>query len=109
MNGTPEYRKLLEIEPSATAPVYDAELRAIHAAGDQYFLPDSSRYYFVPEGRKYLPYIPNTDHGLRNTDARESSLAFYQAFLSAKPRPDLLEIEDQRRYRSGEQKANRKQ
>jgi PhoPQ-activated pathogenicity-related protein len=51
-------------------------------------LPDSSRFYFDDlKGEKYLRYIPNADHGLRGTDARESSLAFYQAFLDGTPRP----------------------
>ena len=88
-NGTPEYRKLLEIEdPYSYRDRFTMPKYMIYAAGDQYFLPDSSRYYFDDlKGEKYLRYIPNTDHGLRNTDARESSLAFYQAFLSAAPRP----------------------
>jgi PhoPQ-activated pathogenicity-related protein len=60
----------------------------IYAAGDQFFLPDSSRFYFDDlKGEKYLRYIPNADHGLKGTDARESSLAFYQAFLNGTPRP----------------------
>jgi PhoPQ-activated pathogenicity-related protein len=90
-NGTPEYRKLLEIEdPYSYRARFTMPKFMIYAAGDQYFLPDSSRYYFDDlKGEKYLRYIPNTDHGLRNTDARESSLAFYQAFLSAAPRPQF--------------------
>jgi PhoPQ-activated pathogenicity-related protein len=39
------------------------------------------------KGEKYLRYIPNADHGLKGTDALESSLAFYQAFLNRTPRP----------------------
>src|SRR5205814_7303006 len=30
---------------------------------------------------------PNADHGLRGTDAKESTLAFYEAFLNGTPRP----------------------
>ena len=35
----------------------------MNSAGDQYLLPDSSRFYFddLP-GEKYLRYVPNTDH-----------------------------------------------
>ena len=87
--GTPEYRKLLEIEEPynyrdrLTMPKF-----MIQGAGDQFFLPDSSRFYFDDlKGEKYLRYIPNTDHGLKGTDALESSLAFYQAFLNGTPRP----------------------
>jgi PhoPQ-activated pathogenicity-related protein len=88
-SGTPEYRKLLAIEdPYSYRDRFTMPKFMIYAAGDQYFLPDSSRYYFDDlKGEKYLRYIPNTDHSLRNTDARESSLAFYQAFLTGTPRP----------------------
>ena len=60
----------------------------VYAAGDQFFLPDSSRFYFDDlKGEKYLRYIPNADHSLRGSDARESMLAFYDAFLRGEPRP----------------------
>jgi len=60
----------------------------INSAGDQYFLPDSSQFYFddLP-GERYLRYVPNTDHSLRNSDARESLIAFYDAVLHNRPRP----------------------
>ena len=87
--GTPEYRKLLEIEePYSYRDRLTLPKFMMYAAGDQFFLPDSSRFYFDDlKGEKYLRYIPNADHGLRGTDARESSLAFYQAFLDGTPRP----------------------
>ncbi len=90
-SGSSEYRKLLSIEdPYSYRDRLSMPKYMIQAAGDQYFLPDSSRYYFDDlKGEKYLRYIPNTDHGLRNTDARESSLAFYQAFLAGTPRPQF--------------------
>ena len=87
--GTPEYRKLLEIEePYSYRERLTMPKFMIQGAGDQFFLPDSSRFYFDDlKGEKYLRYIPNTDHGLKGTDAMESSLAFYQAFLNGTPRP----------------------
>ena len=88
-NGTPRYHQLMKIEDPyeyrdrLTMPKY-----MINAAGDQFFLPDSSQFYFNDlKGEKYLRYIPNTDHSLRGSDARESLAAFYQAFLLDKPRP----------------------
>ena len=89
--GTPEYRKLLEIEePYSYRDRLTMPKFMIQGAGDQFFLPDSSRFYFDDlKGEKYLRYIPNTDHGLKGTDARESSLAFYQAFLNGTPRPQF--------------------
>ena len=89
--GTPEYRKLLEIEePYSYRERLTMPKFMIQGAGDQFFLPDSSRFYFDDlRGEKYLRYIPNTDHGLKGTDALESSLAFYQAFLNGTPRPQF--------------------
>lgn len=60
----------------------------VNAAGDQFFTPDSSRFYFDDlKGPKYLRYVPNGDHSLRGTDAGESILAFYRAVVEGKPLP----------------------
>lgn len=60
----------------------------MNAAGDQFFCPDSSQFYFheLP-GEKLLRYVPNGDHSLRETDAWESLGAFYQSILAKKDRP----------------------
>lgn len=54
----------------------------VNSAGDEFFLPDSSRFYFddLP-GEKYLRYVPNTDHSLSDCDARES-IAAYTALVA---------------------------
>ena len=54
----------------------------LNATGDQFFLPDSSRFYWddLP-GPKYLRYVPNSDHGLGDTDAVETLTAFYAMIL----------------------------
>jgi PhoPQ-activated pathogenicity-related protein len=81
--GTPQYRALMRIEEPYQ---YRARLTMpkflINACGDQFFLPDSSQFYFddLP-GVKYLRYVPNADHSLKGSDARESLLAFYNAVL----------------------------
>jgi PhoPQ-activated pathogenicity-related protein len=60
----------------------------VNAAGDQYFPPDSSQFYFADlQGEKSLRYVPNADHSLRDSDAIESIIAFYQMVLAGKPRP----------------------
>ncbi|MCX6632214.1 MAG: PhoPQ-activated pathogenicity-related family protein [Candidatus Solibacter sp.] len=89
--GTPEYRKLLEIEePYSYRERLTMPKFMVQGAGDQFFLPDSSRFYFDDlKGEKYLRYVPNADHGLKNTDAVESILAFYEAFLKGTPRPQF--------------------
>jgi PhoPQ-activated pathogenicity-related protein len=85
----PEYKKLMEIEePYSYRERLTMPKFMVYAAGDQFFLPDSSRFYLDDlRGEKYLRYIPNTDHSLRNSDARESMMAYYEAFLHGTPRP----------------------
>jgi PhoPQ-activated pathogenicity-related protein len=60
----------------------------VNAAGDQFFTPDSSKFYFDDlKGPKYLRYVPNGDHSLRGTDAADSILAFYRAVVAGTPLP----------------------
>jgi PhoPQ-activated pathogenicity-related protein len=87
--GTPEYQALLKIEEPyeyrsrLTMPKF-----MMQATGDQFFLPDSSQFYFndLP-GTKYLRYVPNSDHGMRGTDVRQSMLACYNAMLQSASLP----------------------
>jgi PhoPQ-activated pathogenicity-related protein len=86
---TPEYAKLLQIDDPyfyrdrLTLPKF-----IVNAAGDQYFPPDSSQFYFDDlKGPKYLRYVPNADHSLRGSDAPQSILAFYQAILTGAKLP----------------------
>ncbi len=82
-NGTPEYNALLKIEEPyqyrsrLTMPKF-----IINASGDQFFLPDSSQFYFndLP-GTKYLRYVPNADHSLSGSDAYLTLQACYNAIL----------------------------
>jgi len=91
--GTPEYKHVLDIEDPyvyrnrdrLSIPKY-----LVNASGDQFFLPDNSQFYFSElRGEKYLRYAPNSKHNLAGTDARESMLAFYQAVLNNRPRPQF--------------------
>jgi PhoPQ-activated pathogenicity-related protein len=60
----------------------------VNAAGDQFFTPDSSKFYFDDlRGPKYLRYVPNGDHSLRGTDAADSILAFYRAVVTGASLP----------------------
>lgn len=88
-NGTPEYRALMEIEEPfeyrerLTLPKF-----IINSSGDQFFLPDSSQFYFKElPGVKYLRYVPNSDHSLKGTDAWMTLLACYSAVLNGSPLP----------------------
>jgi PhoPQ-activated pathogenicity-related protein len=60
----------------------------VNSAGDQFFCPDSSQFYYDGlTGEKYLRYIPNSDHSLKDTDALESVIAFYWTVMAGKSRP----------------------
>jgi PhoPQ-activated pathogenicity-related protein len=60
----------------------------MNACGDQFFLPDSSQFYFGQlVGPKYLRYVPNTDHSMRNSDAYETLLAWQHVIASGKALP----------------------
>jgi PhoPQ-activated pathogenicity-related protein len=88
-DGTPEYRALMKIEEPyeyrdrLTLPKF-----IINSTGDQFFLPDSAQFYFGNlTGPKYLRYVPNTDHSLKNSDAAETLLACYHAVLTGASLP----------------------
>ena len=89
--GTPEFRALMKIEEPyeyrdrLTMPKF-----MLNASGDQFFLPDSSRFYFDDlRGEKYLRYVPNTSHSLDKSDALESLQAFYSTIVKGTPRPQF--------------------
>jgi PhoPQ-activated pathogenicity-related protein len=91
--GTPEYRAVLGIEDPFN---YRTRARLklpkflINAAGDGFFLPDNSQFYYgeLPE-EKHLRYVPNAKHNLAGSDALESLTAFYQAVINHKARPQF--------------------
>jgi PhoPQ-activated pathogenicity-related protein len=89
--GTKQFRALMKIEEPyeyrqrLTLPKF-----MLNASGDQFFLPDSSRFYFDElRGEKYLRYVPNTGHSLDKTDALESLQAFYTTVVKSTPRPEI--------------------
>ena len=89
--GTPEFHALMRIEEPyeyrdrLTLPKF-----ILNASGDQFFLPDSSRFYFDDlRGEKHLRYVPNASHSMDKTDALESVRAFYAAIVSGTPRPEV--------------------
>ncbi len=62
--NTPRGLELLQIiDPLSYFPKYTTPKLVINSAGDQFFLPDSSRFYYsnLP-GPKWLRYTVNTDH-----------------------------------------------
>ncbi|SDR62417.1 PhoPQ-activated pathogenicity-related protein [Rhizobiales bacterium GAS191] len=90
---TPQFRALMRIEDPysyryrLTMPKF-----IVNSTGDQFFLPDSSQFYFDGlMGEKYLRYVPNTDHSLKDkgADAAESALAFYESIVGGASRPEF--------------------
>ena len=87
--GTPESKALYAIEdPFSYRDRLTMPKLLINACGDQFFLPDSSQFYFDQlSGEKFLRYIPNTDHGMKNTDAYQTLSAWHHAILHRTPLP----------------------
>jgi PhoPQ-activated pathogenicity-related protein len=89
--GTSEYKAVLDIEDPYNyrhRPELKMPKLLINAAGDQFFLPDNSQFYYpdLPE-EKHLRYVPNAKHDLAGSDAVDSIIAFFQAVTSGTPRP----------------------
>lgn len=62
----------------------------VNSTGDAFSPPDSSRYYFSAlPGKKYIRYVPNTNHSLEGSGYVDSVLAFYEAVVKNKPLPIL--------------------
>ncbi len=88
-SGTPQYRDLMKmVEPYSYRDRLTMPKYIVNDSGDQFFLPDSSQFYWDDlKGEKHLRYIPNTDHSLKGSDARESMQAFYEMIVTDTPRP----------------------
>lgn len=88
-SGTPEARALYTlVDPYSYRDRLTMPKLLLNACGDQFFLPDSSRFYFddLP-GPKYLRYVPNTDHSLKDSDAVSTLSAWHHALLHRTPLP----------------------
>ena len=89
--GTPQFRALMKIEePYEYRERLTMPKMLLNASGDQFFLPDSSQFYFDQlRGESHLRYVPNTNHGLEKSDALESVEAFYSTIVKETKRPEF--------------------
>lgn len=89
--GTPEFRALMRIEePYEYRERLTMPKLLLNATGDEFFLPDSSRFYIDDlRGETHLRYVPNASHALEKSDALETLHAFYGAIVASVPRPQL--------------------
>ncbi len=85
----PDYQNLLEIvEPYSYRSRYTMPKYLINSCGDQFFMPDSWQFYWDDLiGEKHLRYVPNTDHGLDDSDAVEGLAAYHHAIINDLPLP----------------------
>ncbi|MCP4642515.1 MAG: PhoPQ-activated pathogenicity, partial [bacterium] len=81
--GTRPFQDLLDqVDPYTYRARYTMPKYLINSSGDQFFLPDSSQFYWddLPDS-KWLRYVPNTGHGL-NSSAWDGFEAWYDAILT---------------------------
>ncbi len=87
----PRYANLLQlVDPYAYRDRFTMPKCLINATGDQFFLPDSSQFYFdeLPD-EKHLCYVPNGEHSLGGTNALDTLVAFHDSIINDRPRPEF--------------------
>ena len=89
--GTSQFKALMRIEePYEYRDRLTMPKLILNASGDQFFLPDSSQFYFDDlKGEKYLRYVPNTSHAIDKSDALETLHAFYASVVTGAARPQV--------------------
>ncbi|GAB2499188.1 PhoPQ-activated pathogenicity-related family protein [Algoriphagus taiwanensis] len=88
--GTPEFDRMMEItEPYSFRKDYDMPKLLINAAGDEFFQPDSWKFYWdsLP-GEKHVMYVPNFGHDVGESDALPNLISFYNSILKQAQRPN---------------------
>jgi PhoPQ-activated pathogenicity-related protein len=89
--GTPEFQALMRIEePFEYRDRLTMPKLLLNAAGDEFFLPDSSQFYLdALKGETHVRYVPNSGHDIGTSDARETLHAFYASIVAGRPRPAI--------------------
>lgn len=82
--GTEEFSNLMKIvEPYQYRDRLKLPKFLLSSTGDQFFLPDSWQFYWDDlVGEKHVRYVPNSDHGMGDTDIFDSILAWYDAIVN---------------------------
>jgi len=81
--GTPEFDALMDIvEPYEYRDRLKLPKYLLNSTGDQFFIPDSWQFYWDGlVGEKHVRYVPNSDHGMGDTDVQESIVAWYHGVV----------------------------
>ncbi len=89
--GKDELKQLYDLaDPLRYVKRLDMPQFVVNASGDQFFLPDSAQFYWNELlDQKYLRYVPNTNHGLGNSDGGESIAAFHYAITRNQQIPQV--------------------
>ena len=76
------------VDPFSYKDRYQFPKYIINAAGDEFFIPTSSQFYYgqLP-GEKHIRYVPNVGHSLNGSYILESILSFYMSILNKTSRP----------------------
>lgn len=87
---TPEFRAMMAIvDPYSYIDRLTMPKYIINATQDEFFLPDSSQFYFdALKAEKHLRYVPNSGH-VGTTDTWNDLLTFYNAILTGTSRPEF--------------------
>ena len=87
--GTPEFDRMMAItEPYSFIADYDMPKLLINAAGDEFFQPDSWKFYWdALPAEKHVMYVPNSGHDVGDSDALPNLISFYASILNKSPRP----------------------
>lgn len=90
--NTPRGQELLQmIDPFSYFAKYTMPKLLLNSAGDQFFLPDSSRFYYASlPGPKWLRYSANTDHTqLQDLTVIPTVLQWADKVLDSDPLPQF--------------------
>jgi PhoPQ-activated pathogenicity-related protein len=87
--GSPEFDALMDIvEPFEYRDRLKLPKYLLNSTGDQFFLPDSWQFYWDElVGEKHVRYVPNSDHGMGDTDITDSIVAWYHSIVHNEPAP----------------------
>ena len=96
----PRFDKLLAlVEPYSYRDRLTIPKFIINASGDQFFLPDSWQFYFDDlKGEKYLRYVPNADHSLKDTNAPDEPAGLLWRDRQGRGAPEVRLVSRQGRH-----------
>ncbi|MYF31247.1 MAG: PhoPQ-activated pathogenicity [Gammaproteobacteria bacterium] len=87
--GEPAVSKLMRVvDPYQYRHRVTVPKLILNATGDEYFLPDSSRFYWNGlRGENYLRYVPNSPHSMQGTDVLDTVAAFHWLLVNDRRPP----------------------